>query len=33
MTIGPKKSLDVLRSALALGADKGIHITTDMAID
>lgn len=28
-----KRSLDTLRSALALGADKAIHVLTDMPID
>jgi len=27
------RSLDTIRTALAMGADSGIHITTDMAID
>lgn len=25
--------MDVIRGALAMGADKGIHVLTDMAID
>ena len=33
MTIGPKANADVLKSALALGADRGIHIMTDMSTD
>ena len=33
VTIGPKQSLDTLRQALALGADKGIHIETTQRID
>ena len=33
ITIGGKKSVDTLRSALAIGADRGIHIVTDMSID
>lgn len=28
MTIGPPKSADVLRTALAMGADSGIHVET-----
>jgi len=28
ITIGPSKSLDTLRTALAMGADSGIHIWT-----
>lgn len=32
-TIGPQKSLDTLRTALALGADKAIHVVTDERID
>jgi electron transfer flavoprotein beta subunit len=27
VTVGPPKSVDVLRTALAMGADSGIHIT------
>ena len=33
MSIGPKQSIDVIRNALAMGADKGIHVTTDMTTD
>jgi len=33
MTIGPKQSLETLRTALALGADRGVHILTDLRID
>jgi len=33
MSIGPKQSLDTIRNALAMGADRGIHITTDMSTD
>lgn len=33
LSIGPKQSAETLRTALALGADKGIHITTDARID
>ncbi|KAG8811451.1 hypothetical protein FRC18_003505 [Serendipita sp. 400] len=28
VTIGPTKAVDILRTALAMGADKGIHIET-----
>jgi len=33
LSIGPNKATDTLRNALALGADKGIHILTDLRID
>lgn len=33
ISIGPKASQETLRTALAMGADKGIHITTDMRTD
>ena len=33
MSIGGKESLETLRVALAMGADNGIHIKTDMKID
>jgi len=33
MSIGPAKSLDSIRGALAMGADSGIHVITDMTID
>ena len=33
MSIGDKKALDVIRNALAMGADKGIHVITDMSTD
>ena len=33
MSIGGKQSLDVIRNALAMGADKGIHVLTDMTTD
>lgn len=33
MSIGPTKSIDSIRSALAMGADSGIHVLTDMSID
>jgi electron transfer flavoprotein beta subunit len=33
VSIGGKEALETLRVALAMGADNGIHITTDMKID
>ena len=33
VTIGPAKSLDTLRVAMAIGADRGIHITTDVNVE
>jgi len=27
------RSIDVIRGALAMGADSGIHVLTDMTID
>ncbi len=33
VSIGPKESSETLRSALALGADRAIHVLTDLAID
>ena len=33
MSIGPRQSLDTIRSALAMGADRGIHVMTDMSTD
>lgn len=32
MSIGPKAAKDTIRTALAMGADRGIHVTTDEAI-
>ena len=32
-TMGPTKSLDVLRTALAMGADRGLHVDTTAAKD
>merc|ERR1712159_791799 len=29
VTIGPAKAQETLRTALAMGADRGIHLTTD----
>lgn len=33
VTIGPKKSEEQLRTALALGADRAIHLMTDLAVE
>lgn len=33
VSIGPKKAQEQIRTALAMGADRGIHITTDMRLD
>ncbi len=33
VSIGPKQAQETLRTALAMGADKGIHIETDMRAD
>jgi len=33
VSIGPKQAQDTLRTALAMGADRGILVTTDMRID
>lgn len=33
VTIGPAKAQETLRTALAMGADRGIHIQTDMRTD
>lgn len=33
VSIGPKAAQETLRTALAMGCDKGIHITTDDRID
>jgi len=33
VTIGPKKANETLRSALAMGADRGVHIMTDLRTD
>ena len=27
------RSIDVIRNALAMGADRGIHVTTDLSTD
>jgi len=33
ITIGPDKAQDVLRTAMAIGADRGIHVQTDAPTD
>jgi electron transfer flavoprotein beta subunit len=33
VTVGPEKSKEVLRHALAMGADRGVHLTTDVLPD
>jgi electron transfer flavoprotein beta subunit len=33
VSIGPKASQETIRTALAMGADKGVHVTTDMRTD
>jgi electron transfer flavoprotein beta subunit len=33
LTIGSKINSDILKTALALGVDKAIHILTDLRID
>jgi len=33
VSIGPKQCVETIRTALAMGADKGIHIETDLATD
>jgi len=33
VSIGPKQSLETIRTALAMGADRGIHIVTDQRTD
>ena len=33
LSIGDKSAADTIRAALAMGADTGIHIKTDMRID
>merc|ERR1711939_386233 len=32
VTVGPTKSQETLRTALAMGADRGIHVETDDAL-
>jgi len=33
VSIGPKKAIEVMRTAMAMGADRGIHVLTDAATD
>jgi electron transfer flavoprotein beta subunit len=33
VSIGPKESMETIRTALAMGADRGIHIVTDKRTD
>lgn len=33
ISIGPKQCQETIRTALAMGADRGIHVQTDMRID
>lgn len=33
VTVGPKEAAEQLRSALAMGADRGIHVTADGQVD
>ncbi|KAG9408574.1 hypothetical protein AC1031_020430 [Aphanomyces cochlioides] len=33
VSIGPKQAQETLRTALAMGADRGIHIETDLRLD
>lgn len=33
VSIGPKQAQETIRTALAMGVDRGIHITTDMRTD
>ena len=33
LTIGDKTALETLRTALAMGADRGIHVKTDLRTD
>ncbi len=33
MSVGPKASAEVLRTAMAMGADRGIHIETDVDVE
>ena len=33
ISIGPKQSAESLRTALALGADRAIHVLTDLRTD
>ena len=33
LSVGPKASQEILRTALAMGADTGIHIVTDANVE
>jgi electron transfer flavoprotein beta subunit len=33
LTVGPARAEEALRTALAMGADRGIHVVTDIALD
>lgn len=33
VTVGPKNSVETLRTALAMGADRAVHVVTDEALD
>ena len=33
VTVGPKSSQEVLRTALAMGADRAIHVYSDLRLD
>jgi electron transfer flavoprotein beta subunit len=33
VSIGPKQSAETIRTALAMGADRGIHVLTDLRTD
>jgi len=33
VSVGPKESQETLRTALAMGADRGVHVATDLRID
>lgn len=33
LSIGDAKAIEVIRNALAMGADEGIHVLTDMSVD
>jgi len=33
VSVGPKNAQEQIRTALAMGADRGVHVTTDMRLD
>lgn len=33
VSVGPKQAQEQIRTALAMGADRGVHVTTDMRLD